>query len=169
MPFEYVDNLDAIKNVLNDNNTTTSTVDLSADLTVRVKSIVTGDPEIERPTLRGDLLPQIYVRIANKDEEFGTLGSPGPAAKNSTKEATVLYDIIAFMGKEGWHKAHSDVMEDAYNMARNIEGVFQKEFRASGTAMWVNPVRTDFLGPFDIDGSVVKVVMVQLEAKYICR
>lgn len=165
MPFEYVTNITAVRQVLLDHNTTTATPDLSADLVTRIgttTSIVIGDPETQM--VRFDDYPAIYIRVADKEEEAAGLGETGPA--RARKTANVTYDIIGLLGKESGIASHASVTTDLYRMARNIEGVFQQESNLSTTALWCHPSRTEFAAPLDIQGSLVKAVLIEVEARY---
>lgn len=169
MPFEYSTNLTSVYNVLKAHNTTTASPDLSASLTTRIldENILMTDPEIVMQ--RGDRLPAIFLRISNKDEEFQGIGKTGNTSDRVRKKGILTYDIIGFYGKEGGHDSHANVMTEIYAMARNIEGVFHKEFDLSGTALWCNPMSTDFFGPFQISGSWVKTVFIKVQASYLFR
>ena len=65
MPFDYESATTAVVNALNGYNTTTSTPDLSAGMTRRVRAVYRTDPEIFNP--RGDVFPVVLVRIVVKE------------------------------------------------------------------------------------------------------
>ncbi|HDY90405.1 MAG TPA: hypothetical protein ENH82_20080 [bacterium] len=161
---DYQTNLDAVMQALKDHNTTTASPDLSGSLTTRIlqENIFADDPEIVFKKRRD--FPSIFVRISNKDEDFSGIGAPGPLGVR--KQADVTYDIIGIYGKDGGYTTHGGLLNEIYKMAQNIEAVFQAEHKLSNTALWVNPITTDFLGPFDIDGGWAKTVLVQLTARY---
>lgn len=165
MPFDYEANLTAVSNVLTNSNTTTSTVDLSSGLTTRVRNIFRNDPGTVSVKLND--YPCLFVRIFSKDEEFASLGVTGP--NNNRKFATCRYDVIGLYHKDGSHTAHSSVLTEIYRLAENIEGVFQQELTLSGTALWCQPIRSEFFGPFQSEGQFVKGVVVQLDARYLFR
>lgn len=167
MPFEYGTNLTAVYNALVANNTTTSTVDLSSGLTTRipVDSIFKADPETVG--IRNYQFPQIFIRINNKAEEYAGLGETGPSG--CRKFADISYEVVGLVKKEGAWNTNENQLSEIYTLARNIEGVFQKEMTLSGTALWCNPVRTDFIGPFEGNGIWVKGVSVELVARYMFR
>lgn len=165
MPFDYEANTTAVKNALTSHNTTTASPDLSSGLTRRVQNIYIDDPEIV--SIRQLTYPCVFVRLSNKDEDYASLGATGPTGNKKT--ATVVYDLIGLYHKDGAHTAHSGVLTEIYRLAENMEGVFQAETTLSTTALWCNPKKTEFIGPFSSDGIWVKAVLVELEARYLFR
>lgn len=165
MAFEYATNLTAIKNALDQYNTTTASPDLSANLTTRVRNVYLNDPTVVG--MRGDIYPAIFVRVNKKKEDFASLGQTGPT--RAMKEAVVNYDIIGFYRKDGAWTQNLTAMVELERMARNIEGVFEAEPTLSATAMWCQPVDTEFYGPFQTREMWIKAVVVSLEAHYLFR
>jgi len=164
MGFDYSANVTAIKNALETCNTSTSTPDLSEGLTSRVKNVFISDPEIV--SVKSVLYPAVYVRISSKQEEFSSIGGTG-VTNGAKKFADVTYDIFGLYQKNGAYTDYANVLTEIYNFGRNIEAVFQSELTLSGTALWCNPVKTDYLGPFPGDGVWVKGVRVELKARYL--
>ena len=167
MAFDYNTKLAAVIKALKDYNTTTSTPDLSSGLTSRIDdaNILGFDPMLETP--RADRMPAIYVMIDRKDEDYSALGSTGPSG--SMKKAKVDFNIIGIVGKNGGWEGQSTTLADVYDLAENIEGVFQKEFKLSNTAMWCNPVQTDFGAAVKLGEGFAKVVVIKLRAEYLFR
>lgn len=168
MPFTYATFLTNVYNCIKDHNTTTASPDLSNGLDVRIDdgNILKTDPEIEPP--RADRLPAVYIRIADKTEESAGLGATGSSGVK--KEAIVTYDVIGIYGKYGGWSPHSELLTDIYTMAENIEGVFQTEYTLSNTALYVNPIATEFSAPIDLGSEgFAKVVLIRLEAHYLFR
>jgi len=165
MPFDYEANVAAIKNALEDYNTSTASPDLSSGLTRRIQNVYVDDPEIV--SIRQLSYPALFVRISSKEESYASAGVPGPSGNK--KFATTVYDVIGLYHKDGAHTQHSGVLTEIYRLAENIEGVFQAEHDLSSTALWCNPRRTEFVGPFSADGAWVKAVLVELEARYLFR
>jgi len=165
MPFDYEANVAAVVQALTDHNTTTASPDLSSGMTTRVQNIYSADPETV--SKRADSFPAIFVRISTKDEEYASLGQTGPTGNK--KMATVTYDVFAFYKKDGTYTQNQTLLTEVYRLAENIEGVFQAEMKLSNTALWCNPLRSEFFGPEIIQGVVVKGLLVELEAKYLFR
>lgn len=164
MPFEYVTNLTALKDLLIAHNTTTASPDLSADCDLRILEdhIHIGDPTLTH--IRNDRYPAIFIRLSNAQEEFQSLGTTG--ARGVKKAKTVTYDIFAFYRRDGASASYGELLQDAYRLARNIEGVIQAAPTLSGTALWANPKNTQFANiPFD-GGTWVKAVLVEVETRY---
>lgn len=165
MPFDYEANITAIKNALVAYNTTTANPDLSSGLTTRVQNVYINDPETVN--IRADEFPAIFIRTISKQEDFGSIGAPGPTGVK--KNANVIYEVIGLYQKDGFHTSHEAALTEIYRLAENIEGVFQAEHRLSATALWVNPARTEFFTGFVREGVFVKGVSVELAARYLFR
>ncbi len=164
MAFEYETNVDAVVSNLLPPNTTTASPDTSANLTRRIATIKVGDPETASVNLKE--LPAVFVRIQSADEEAAGLGGTGPTGVQKFKE--VVYEIVSMYHRDGAHTGLPDHMDEAYTMARNVEGVFQAEYRLSNTAMWCHPERTDF-GGFQFGAVRIRASVIQLRAKYMFR
>jgi hypothetical protein len=165
MMFEYVENLTALKDLLIEHNTSTASPDLSADLDLRVRhdDVHIGDPSLTH--IRNDRYPALFVRIADAQEEFQSLGTTG--ARGVKKAKTVVYDVFAFYRRDGAAAEYGELLQDAYRLARNVEGVIQADPTLGGTAMWANPKNTQFANiPFD-GGTWVKSVLIEIEARYL--
>lgn len=163
--FQYVNNLDAVVTLLKNSNTTSAAANLSLSLTsgqIDNDNIVAHDIDIV--SLRADRFPCISVRINNKSEDFATMGRTG--VSGSLKTCDVSYDITAFYRKDGANEANADFMDDVYRIARNIEAALREDITLSGTALWAQPVRTDFVGPFENNGIWLKGVNIELAARY---
>jgi len=168
MPFDYETNAVAVRTVLTNANTTTSNPDLSSGLTRRVVTISIRDPEVT--SIRWDELPAVYIRIASGEEDFASLGQPGPAATNVVKFKDVNYEIWGMWMRDGSHSQYDDAITEMYRMAENIEGVFQRNYNISGTALWCNPRSTSF-GTFtpQADGARISLVLIDLKARHTFR
>ena len=136
----------AIKKALVDNNTTTSSYDLSANLAkdrVGDDSIKTGHP----PNQPMGLLqyPWVTVYTLRDEEKYAELG-------NSPRRAiTVDFVIAAFANAyplqtlnsmAGDAAAASD--DEAMTLARNIKTILRNEPRLSNTVYWCDIVGTDY-------------------------
>lgn len=165
MPFDYEANISAITNAFTGTssyNTTTANPDLSSGLTTRVRNVYRTDPSIV--DMRAHIYPAIFVRVNGKKEEFAGLGATGPT--QARKLAVVHYDVIGFYMKDGASSSQQNVMLELERLAENMEGVLQAEYTLSGTAMWCQPVSTDFYGPFQTGQMWIKAVVMDVEAHY---
>jgi len=167
MPYDYSINLIAVTQALKDYNTTTASPDLSDGLSERINNdnILATDPELVKP--RADRLPAVYVIIARKSESASSIGMTGTTGVK--KQALVEYEIFGIFGKYGGHSPHSELLTDVYKLAKNIEGVFQAEYKLSNTALWCNPISTEFSPALDIGEGFAKAVLIKLEASYFFR
>ena len=167
MPFDYEANITAVRNALRTQNTTTANPDLSSGLTTRVQTVEIDDPEVSGVQWRD--LPAVYVRLGSASEEAAGLGPSGPLTTNVRKFKEVTYEVSGLYHKEGAAQATRDVMTEVYRLAENIEGVFQREYQLSGTALWCHPEASQFGQGVLGDGSRIKGVLVTLRAKYLFR
>ena len=166
MPFDYVTNINKVVTLLQEHNTTTATPDLSVNLTRRIDNdnVRDGDPDIE--SIKSSELPAVWVRLDSKAEEPASIGETGPS--RNRKFADVFYEIFGLYLKEGLHTEDSAHRLEIYNLASNIEGVFQQEFNLGNTALWVHPETTEFKA-FQSEGDAVKGVQVNLKARHLFR
>ena len=162
---DYKNILATVRGILVDHNTTTASPDLSASLgSYRIDddSVRIGDPEIQAIEVMKH--HSVFVRISDKDEEWAGIGRTG--LSGVPVHGLVRFQVVGFFRKDGAVSPHSDMLNGAFNLARNIEGVFREKYTLSGTALWCHPVSTDFYGPFDVSGSWIKTVLIKVEAKY---
>lgn len=165
MPFNYLSNLDALVSVLASHNTTTASPNLSGSLSSSVVTIEDRDWEVQQ--LRVSDVPGVFVRIANSEEEFASLGNTGPAGNRKFKE--VHYEILGVYKKDGMTQENSDLARMAYQLAANIEGVLQANVTLTNTALWANPERSDFTPSFQHQGAWLKGVLTRVRARYFFR
>ena len=119
--------------------------------------------------VRWNELPAVYIRVQSGNEDAAGLGDTGPLATNVMKFKEVVYEVVAMYPRDGAHTGLQGHETQVYRMAENIEGVFQRRFQLSGTALWCHPERTDF-GAFQLgDGLTVGGIVVSLRAKYMFR
>lgn len=165
MAFGYTDKLTALYNVINNANTTTASVDLSSGLDSRVKRIAMADPGVVN--LRNYEFPAVFVTISNKTEEFEGIGGTGSARE--LKSAEVNFQVVGMYKKYGATTTNDALLNDVYKLADNIESVIREEYTASGTASWIGVESTDFIGPFEGEGTLVKGVLISVKGKYYFR
>lgn len=167
MPFDYEANVAAVRSAMLTRNTTTANPDLSSGLTTRVRNIFISNPDVN--LIRWNDLPAIYVRVQVGNEEPSGLGATGPQSTNAPKFKEVAYELIGLYARDGARTEQDDHETQIYRLAENLEGVFQREFTLSGTALWCHPERTDF-GAFQAgEGLRVRGIVTTLRAKYFFR
>lgn len=164
MAIEYKDHLETIKGILAAANTTTASVDLSGSMTSRIPDAGIFAGDIETKSIKAYEYPCIFVRAEEKSEEFVTMGVTG--STGNYKQAEVTYNIVGLYRKEGMYSPNETLMEDVYNMARNVEAVLRENVTLNGTCLWCNPETTDFIGPYENNGIWIKGFSVKLKAKY---
>lgn len=167
MSLSYKDKLSAIVSILQNHATSTATPFLSENLTYRVEKDNVFGRNPETMQLKAEKLPCVFVRVSSADETFGGIGPTGSGGVKKFKE--VIFDVIGFYGKPGGHSSDKDLIDEVYELGENIEAVFREKYNLSQTALWCNPEATDFLGPFDVEGSQVKTVFIKVRAKYLFR
>lgn len=164
--FDYQTNVAAVKNALEDYNTTTSTPSLKTDMSTTVQTIEVNDPDKVGIQLRN--LPALYIRIRDASEGAAAFGPTGPGSNKVRKYKEVRYEIFGLYKKEGMRETTEDHLQHIYKLAQNTEAIFQAEYQLSGTALWCHPERTDF-GDALIDGDIVKGFRLDLRARYLFR
>ena len=168
MSFDYEAKTDAVVNMLKKHNdTTTSGAALSKDMEYKVANTNIEAASPESTQLKAVELPHVFVRVSDATEEFAGVGPTGYAGVKKTKD--VLYDVIGFYGKHGGRRPEADLDRQVYKFARNIEDVFREEYTLSQTAMWCNAEATNFMGPFNVEGTQVKTAWIRLRARYLFR
>mgnify|MGYP001561557488 CR=1 FL=1 len=165
MAFDYSGKITALYNVLSNANTTSAAVDLSGGLDERVQRIAMADPAIVN--LRNYEFPAVFVKIDDKDEDFEGIGGTGSARE--LKSADVNFQVVGLYKKYGATTTNDALLADVYRLADNIESVVREEYTLSNTASWCQPAKTDFIGPFEGEGTLIKGVMITVKAKYYFR
>lgn len=165
MAFDYATKVTALYNVLNNVNTTTAAVDLSSGLDERIKRIAIADPAVVN--LRNYEFPAIFIKIDDKDEDFEGIGGTGSARE--LKSANVNFQVVGLYKKYGATTTNDALLSDVYKLADNIETAIRNEYTLSNTASWCQPIKTDFIGPFEGEGTLIKGVMITVKAKYYFR
>lgn len=163
--FDYIRVVDAVVSVLEAANTSTSNVYLSLSMSTAVVTIKDADPEVIN--LAQLKLPGIFVRIADKQSEFGSLGETGPTGNK--READLDIEIIGIVRKTGILNSHRNLLRDAYKLAQNIESVIEKNMTLSGTALWCNPGDTTFSVPVGNDSVVMKACLIKVRSHHLYR
>jgi len=165
MAFNYSSKVTALYNAINNANTTTCSYDISTGLDERIKKIAIADPAVVN--LRNYEFPAIFIKIENKSEEFEGIGGTGSARE--LKSADVTYQVVGLYKKYGSTSTNDALLTDIYKLADNIETSIREEYTLSGTAAWCQPESTDFIGPFEGEGTLIKGVMISVKAKYYFR
>lgn len=163
--FDYIRVVDAVVSVLEAANTTTSNAYLSSSMSTAVVTISDSDPEIVN--LAHLKLPGVFVRIAGKQGDFGSLGETGPTGNK--REGDLDIEIIGIVRKTGILNSHKNLLRDAYKLAQNIEAVIEKNFTLSGTALWCNPGDTSFSVPVVGQSTVMKACLVKAKSHHLYR
>jgi hypothetical protein len=166
MSFQYKQMLSTLVDVLKQNNTTTSAVDLSGSLTTRIDNNNIFIRDIEKTPPKKYEFPCIYIRLGDSQSEIQSLGLTGISSNRTHKGKTLNYDIIALYQKEGFWSSDEELNNEVLQLASNIEGVFEQNMTLSGTALWCNTIRTDFVGPFEGKGNWIKGVYIHLQVKH---
>jgi len=166
--FDYSGEATRIKEIVLSYNTDTAAPYLSQDLTTKVKDVVVDDPE--RIAIYKNRTPILFIRARLAEEDFSSIGNLGPTGQNSKKEKMVTWELFGLYMKDGFRQSNDSHLNSIQDFARNLEAVFQKDPRLTGTStsatcLWVNPKRTDF-GDVIVDGNYIKGFRMDLEGVY---
>jgi len=126
-----------IVNLLTENNTTTSSYDISSGLTERVKEII-GD-YAKSPQLNINY-PAIYVETKNKKEEHFVMGGG-----SNKRNITMQFDIVAVC-QYGFGQFDGRLLSDKemITLAQNIESLFRNKITLSNTVDMCLVTNTDY-------------------------
>lgn len=163
--FDYLGTIDAIVGVLNAANTTTAAAYLSSGLSTTVQMVRDDDPEIVN--LAKMKMPAVFVRVSDKDSEATSVGRTGPTGNR--REATISWDIIGIIQKQGVLNTQKSLLRSVYQLAQNIESVFENNQTLSGTALWCDPNATTFSEPVSRGSFIFKGCKVSLKSHHLYR
>ncbi len=130
-----------IKNVLDTNNTTTSSVlDLSSSMTQRVQKVLTVNPE--RIPLQASFFPCVTTYIESKTINHKDISRTALAAK---KEAELSFKVVGMVWNHNWVDDLSDPADnDIELLMENLEQVLRSDPRLSNQVNWAIPQNTDY-------------------------
>lgn len=160
MAFDYVSKINNVVNVLKAHNTSTSSPDLSASMSVRIPDNSIKVDDINISGLRTDQTPAVYVSLNTSDEEETVLGG----SSTRRKEKNVVYDIFGIW-KSPMSTKHESKLIDFYQMASNVEEVLKSGHTLSNTALHTEPTTTDFKAE-ESDNTIYKVFKTTLNVRY---
>lgn len=163
--FDYLGTIDAIVGLLNAANTTTADAYLSSGLSTSVQMVRDDDPEIVN--LAKLKLPAVFVRISDKESAAASLGRTGPTGNR--REATISWDIIGIIQKQGVLNTQKSLLRSVYQLAQNIEAVFENNQTMSGTALWCDPSATTFSEPISRESVIFKGCKVSVKSRHLYR
>jgi len=132
---DLVAHLKSTANILEKNNTTTATNDLSNGLTKRVTRVYKGlEGMYERQPVMVNQYPVVFVEIRTHGEEFAELG------KSAKREITTGFDIVGIthcgMGtKTEDIETTENSQYECIQLISNIENILRNNIRLSQTAV----------------------------------
>ncbi|MHA1866629.1 MAG: hypothetical protein ACTSXD_01025 [Candidatus Heimdallarchaeaceae archaeon] len=140
---------DSIVNLLDKNNTTTSSYDISDGLAIRVKQIKKGYSKATPIPIQ--LYPTVFVELQTKKEEFSQLG------KSSRRKVNIVYDIVPVV----YYKGREESDEQLLLLVQNIENLLRNKIDLSATVDFSVIEATDFdvIYRDDIWNSVAKITL----------
>ena len=133
--------LTSIENLVNKNNTTTSSYDISSSLNTRVQSIHKGVRGFSESTpIPINLYPAVCVEIDNKIEEFIVVGN------TARRDLEIIFNIVSIThygtGIVGDGRESGDL--ECIRLTQNIENMLRQNISASGTVESLEIQSTDF-------------------------
>ena len=130
MALDLISIRSSIKNLLDKNNTNTSSYYISNNLSTTVQQVVAGY-HLSKP-VPDYLYPAIWVELKNKTEEFANLSN------SARRDATINFDIVAVvqhgLGQIDGREA-SDI--EMITLASNIETLLRNKVQLSQTSVVV--------------------------------
>ncbi len=133
--FDIVGLMNSTKNLLDKNNTNTSSYHISSSITTQVNQIIMGvDGSADNIPIPNNLYPAIIIELRNKKEEFAELG------RTSRRNAILQVDIISIinfgigeinLGGSGAGRQKSDM--ECIQLTQNIENLLRNYITLSST------------------------------------
>ena len=127
----------SLKNLIDKNNSTTSSYDISSSLNERVKFIGIGD--VDNSPIPNTQYPAVLVKLKSKSEEFSQLGNSAKRKCNISFEVCpiTMYGMGVGLGGQ---KAD----EECIYLAQNIEALLRAYITLSSTVDYSLIVNTTF-------------------------
>lgn len=155
--------LGSLENYLIKNNTTTSSLDISGSLNVRVQQFYKGtDGMSQSQPVPSTLYPVVFVELVRKEESHDTLG-------NSARKRTIIitYNIIPCVsyGPGQVDQRESSNLE-LIQLAQNIEAALRYDASLSLTADRFSVTNSEYGTRYNQDSTYVSVAKITCEAKY---
>ena len=136
MSQDIVGLITSLKNLLNENNTNTSSYYISSSITTQVQQVLIGvDGSAEQIPIINNMYPSIILELKNKKEEFAELG------RTSRRQTTIDIDIISIVhygigetnlsGLSGQGRQKSDL--ECIQLTQNIENLIRNKITLSET------------------------------------
>ena len=125
----------SLQNLLDKNNTTTSSYDISSGLNVRVQQIIRGDPE-QKP-IPNNMYPTVFVKLNGLAQEIGVIGN------NAKREHEIVFSIIPitnYGASIGLDTAEDEIIR----LSQNIETLIRNKITLSSTVDFVETIVTNY-------------------------
>lgn len=132
----------SVVNLLDENNTTTATYNISASLSsAKVKTVYKGVAGMhESFPVPSTMYPCVFVELVDKSEEFRELG------QSARRWVDITFDIVPVtnfgMGQTGVDRTASDV--EIVQLTQNIEALIRSKVTLSGTVDMCLITNTDY-------------------------
>ncbi len=161
MALDMVSLLTSMENLLEKNNTTTSSNDVSASLNKRVQGFYKGVRGFsDNIPIPRTLLPAVCVELDAKTEELPFMGG------NAVRDMDVTFDIVPITGygagvSEGLENSDLELIR----LTQNIEGLIRTKITLSSTVESLEITSTDFSVVVKSPDTYVSVARISLLAK----
>ena len=137
MAFDVTETREAIRNLIEKNNTITSSFDVSANLNTRIKNVFKGFAK-DKP-IPNNQYPVVWVELKNDLEDSIAIGrrSSRDISMSFNIKCVVNYGFGVFDGRET-----SD--DEMYQLATNIKTLFRNNIKVSNTVEWAKVDDTEY-------------------------
>ena len=159
MAFDILTFSDAIKNLLDENNTSTSSYDISLSLTAKVAGVTVGYHKDKPMPLTN--YPCVWVEPKREENEFNTTG------RYALRDITLDYDIVAItqMGP-GYEDGRERADREMLKLSANLEKMFRNYPRLSTTSQVMSSKITNVeYGSIDYNETYNSMAKLNLEVK----
>lgn len=161
MGVDLTSKLSSLKNLIDKNNVTTSSDDISSGLVRRVRTTFKGVRGFaENNPIAKTQYPAVVVELSNKVEILPDIGN------NTKRDMEVFYDIISIVDHvEVPGSGRSDSDDEIVKLTNNIEALIRGKITLSTTCDWCEIETTDYSNTYR-DDTHVSVSRISLKTYF---
>lgn len=150
-----------LKSIFDTANTTTgSPIDLSSDMSRRVNTVLTYNPNLIRP--EANIFPLVTCFITGKEISDETMGK---SQANIKRRATLSVDVVGAVWNDTYNAATDDPADkDIHYLMENIELILRSNEVISGVASWSMPDGVEYYNVVLAEDSHLRSGVIGLKA-----
>lgn len=133
--------INSVKNLLEKNNTTTSSTDVSSSLNNRAKTFKAGvnNMSIIAPVAKTQY-PAVFVELNNKPQQFGLIGN------TAKRDQQISFSVVCVTEYNSGAGEYESACQESIQLADNVEILFRNKIRLSQTSITLdaNAISTEY-------------------------